>query len=163
VHRRLSFLLCFFIFPPFPWHRPRRFSFQKPSPWPNTIPTVFVFPTYQTTFRDVTTRYLQCFLTFFPLAFESTQPNFSTLPTNGHILLSSNLIGYHTIPQNLPPLVPSPKHSPNYMFPAFPLEPIITEERTHYSETSVTKCQKRRTTSRMRKGLNISGVYNLVT
>ena len=46
---------------------------------------------------------------------------------------SSNLTGYTTVPKDLSPLVPTPTHSPNYMFPAFCLDCI--EEGTDYSET----------------------------
>ena len=69
---------------------------------------------------------------------------------------SSNLIGYPRVSKHLSPLVPSPTHSSNNMFPAFCLHCMITEEGTGYSETSVTKYQQLRATSGNSEGLNIT-------
>jgi hypothetical protein len=44
------------------------------------------------------------------------------------------------------------------MFPAFFLDCMMVKEETDYSETSVTKYQQRRATSRKSDDLNISGI-----
>jgi len=52
---------------------------------------------------------------------------------------SISLTGYPTVPKHLSSLVPTPTHSPNYMFPASSLDCIIIQEGTDNSETSVNK------------------------
>jgi len=158
----LSFLLCLSISPPFPWHQ-----FSKHSILPN-FPlytkhnsTLLLRSTPPLRFRDVTTCYMQSFRTFSSIALASTGPKPSTQPQHSSTSGSSNLTGYTTVPKDLSPLVPTPTHSPNYMFPAFSLDCMIIEEGTDYSETSVSKYQQNRATSRKSEGLNISGIYKL--